>query len=147
MYLCLHRENSGPWFIIKMSSYQYRKSHCGGKTILPPSCLHNGISNTGKTASLKHLISTMGFPILVRQHLYIESGPSTKIVYLTTSYPSWLAGCLWLTISTNPSSKPLTAQHQNGPQDASLLNTQFKFEDLHWMRQIWSKSMSCLKKI
>ena len=35
-----------------MSSYQYRKSHCGDKTILRPSYLRNGISYTGKTASL-----------------------------------------------------------------------------------------------
>ena len=27
---------SGPWFNIKMSSYPYRKSHCGDKTILWP---------------------------------------------------------------------------------------------------------------
>ena len=25
---------SGPWFSIKMSSYQHRKSHCGDKTII-----------------------------------------------------------------------------------------------------------------
>ena len=37
------------WFNIKMSSYQYSKSHCEDKT--------------------------MGFPILVRWYLYIESGP------------------------------------------------------------------------
>ena len=43
---------TGPWFNIKMLSYQYRKSHCGDKTILRPSYLHNGISYTGKTASL-----------------------------------------------------------------------------------------------
>ena len=43
---------SGPWFNIKMSSYQYRKSHCGDKTILQPSYLHNGISNTGKMTPL-----------------------------------------------------------------------------------------------
>ena len=43
---------SGPWFNIKMPSYQYRKSHCGDKMILWPSYLHNGISNTGKTTSL-----------------------------------------------------------------------------------------------
>ena len=42
----------GTWFNIKMSSYQYRKSHCGDKTILRPSYLHNGISYTGKTTSL-----------------------------------------------------------------------------------------------
>ena len=43
---------SGPWFNIKMTSYQYRKSHCGDKTILWPSYLHNGISYTGKMSSL-----------------------------------------------------------------------------------------------
>ena len=43
---------SGPWFNIKMLSYQYRKSHCGDKTILRPSYLHNGISYTGKMSSL-----------------------------------------------------------------------------------------------
>ena len=43
---------SGHWFNIKMTSYQYRKSHCGDKTIWRPSYLHNGISYTGKMASL-----------------------------------------------------------------------------------------------
>ena len=36
------------WFNIKMLSYQYRKSHCGDKTIVRSSYLHNGISYTGK---------------------------------------------------------------------------------------------------
>ena len=44
--------SAGPRFNIKMTSYQYRKSHCGDKTILRPSYLHNGISYTGKTTSL-----------------------------------------------------------------------------------------------
>ena len=43
-------------FNIKMLCYQYRKSHCGDKTIVRSSYLHNG------------------FPTLVRWHLYIESG-------------------------------------------------------------------------
>ena len=42
----------GPWFNIKLSSYQHRKSHCGDKTILRPSYLHIGISYTGKMSSL-----------------------------------------------------------------------------------------------
>ena len=42
----------GPWFNIKMSSYQYRKSYSGDKTILQPSYLHNGVSYTDKTRSL-----------------------------------------------------------------------------------------------
>ena len=48
---------AGPRFNNKMTSYQYRKSHCGDKKILRPSYLHNGISYTGKTT------------------FYIESGP------------------------------------------------------------------------
>ena len=53
VHACVHVElRSGPRFNIKMPSYQYRKSHCGDKTILRPSYLHSGISYTGKTTSL-----------------------------------------------------------------------------------------------
>ena len=45
-------QTPGPWFNIKMSSYQYRKSHCGDKTVVRSSYLHNGISYTGKMSSL-----------------------------------------------------------------------------------------------
>ena len=41
----------GGWFNIKMLSYQYRKSHCGDKTVWP-SYFRNGISYTGKKTSL-----------------------------------------------------------------------------------------------
>ena len=37
---------------IRMSSYLYKKYHCGDKTILRPSYLHNGISYTDKLSSL-----------------------------------------------------------------------------------------------
>ena len=36
-------KQSGPWFNIKMS-YRYRKSHCGDKTVVRSSYLHNRIS-------------------------------------------------------------------------------------------------------
>ena len=45
-------DSPGGWFNIKMSSFQYRKSHCGDKTILRPSYLHNGISYAGKMTFL-----------------------------------------------------------------------------------------------
>ena len=35
-----------------MSSYQYRKFHCGDKTVVRSSYLHNGISYTGKVTSI-----------------------------------------------------------------------------------------------
>ena len=51
--VCLQeRQEPGPRFNIKMSSYQYRKSHCGDKTVIRSSYLHNGISYAGKTTSL-----------------------------------------------------------------------------------------------
>ena len=52
MFYSVSVERLGPWFNINMSSYQYRRSHCGDKTILRPSYLHNGISYTGKMSSL-----------------------------------------------------------------------------------------------
>ena len=85
----------GPGFNIKMTSYQYRKSHCGDKTILRPSYLHNGISYTGKTTSFYwigaqaiiwtnvvqdhwYLIKTLGYNECIddlmhrRSHPYLE---------------------------------------------------------------------------
>ena len=79
----LYDNSPGPGFSIKIPSYQYRKSHCGDKTILRPSYLHNGFSYTVTSIgnpiaeirrSYDRLISTMGFPILIK-YLYIESTP------------------------------------------------------------------------
>ena len=39
-------------FNMKMTSYRYRKSHCGDNTVVNSSYLHNGISYTGKMTSL-----------------------------------------------------------------------------------------------
>ena len=59
-----------------MPSYHYRKSHCGDKTVIRSSYLHNGISYTIKMSSLYWLyIFTLIIAILVRPHLYIESRP------------------------------------------------------------------------
>ena len=43
---------SGPRFNIMMSSYQYRKSHCGDKTVVRSSYLHNRIFYTDKISFL-----------------------------------------------------------------------------------------------
>ena len=45
-----------------MSSYQYRKSHCGDKTVVRSSYLHNGISYTGKMATLYWFSPLVVFP-------------------------------------------------------------------------------------
>ena len=41
-----------PRLNIKMSSYRYRKSHCGDKAVVRSSYRHNGISYTGKMTYL-----------------------------------------------------------------------------------------------
>ena len=48
----IHEVQTGPRFNIKTSSFQYRKSHCGEKTVVRSSYLHNGISYTGKMSFL-----------------------------------------------------------------------------------------------
>ena len=66
---------AGPQFNIKTSSYQYRKSHCGDKTVVRSSYLHSGI------------------PILIRCHLYIESWPWKESWSSETKcYPWTVAG-------------------------------------------------------
>ena len=46
------KSHCGDKTILRPSYLHNRKSHCGDKTILRPSYLHNGISYTGKTTSL-----------------------------------------------------------------------------------------------
>ena len=58
----------GPRFNIKMSSYQYRKSHCGDKTVVRSSYLHSGISYTGKMSSLYWIGAPMKSMLNVSTH-------------------------------------------------------------------------------
>ena len=56
-------EYSEPWFNIKMTSYQYRKSHCGDKTVVSSYYLHNGIFYTGKMSSLYWISPQVSAPL------------------------------------------------------------------------------------
>ena len=58
----------GPWFNIKMSSYQYRKSHCGDKTVVRSSYLHNGISYTDKIVSFYWISPQNPKPLFVNSN-------------------------------------------------------------------------------
>ena len=60
----------GPRFNIKMSSYQYNKYHCGDKTIIRSSYLHNGVSYTGKITSLYWIKALcLSLPLSICLHL------------------------------------------------------------------------------
>ena len=56
----------------KMPSYQYRKSYCGN------------------TTSHDCFISTVGFPIPIRPHFYIEPGPGYQINFFIRNLIGWL---------------------------------------------------------
>ena len=64
----------GPRFNIKMSSYQYRKSHCGDKTVVRSSYLHNRVSYTGKLAYL-YWIGARAIPWISAYKLVIGLSP------------------------------------------------------------------------
>ena len=67
-----------------MSSYQYRESHCGDKTIFRPSYLHNGISYIGiKKSSYWYRKSHCGDKTILRPS-YLHNGISYagKMTYL-----------------------------------------------------------------
>ena len=94
-------------------SYQYRKYHCGDKTILPSSSLHNEISFSGIFAGLCRIenpivkirwsydcfISKMGFHVPVRKHLCVETHLSFWYVFpsLIVRDQSRYAPSLWET--------------------------------------------------
>ena len=49
----MHGCDPGPWFNIKMSSFQYRKSHCGDKTVVRLSCLeHPGVRDKSRVSEI-----------------------------------------------------------------------------------------------
>ena len=64
------KKHPGPWFNIKMASHQYRKFHCGDKTVVRSSYLHNGISYAGKMTSLYWFSPLIGFLRTCRQLLH-----------------------------------------------------------------------------
>ena len=70
-------QTSGPWFNIKMFSYQYRKSHCGDKMVVRSSYLHNGISYTGKTSSLYWIWPVILVSCHYRKHWQTHCGRVT----------------------------------------------------------------------
>ena len=83
-------KRSGGWFNKKMPSYQYRKSHCGDKTILRPSYLHNGISYTGKMASLywiRALSATLSHKETPHD-LALVTTPKVTVKVITTLRPN-----------------------------------------------------------
>ena len=84
---------SGPWFNIKMSSYQYRKSHCGDKTVVRSSCLHNGISYTGKMSSLYWIraLEQKMYSITLSSKLGMEACTSSSTGSKTSLYTTYIS--------------------------------------------------------
>ena len=67
---------------------QIWKLHQGGNSILRCRLTSKGNPIVEILRSQDRLISTMGFPILVRWHLYIESGPS--LLWCRDAHSDWI---------------------------------------------------------
>ena len=83
-----------------MPSYQYRKSHCGDKTVVRSSYLHNGISHTGKMTSLywiRALILMHFFSCM--DGLWTDSSPVIDAHYDLTSL--WDDAMIFMTPSAD----------------------------------------------
>ena len=82
---------SGPRFNIKMSSYQYRKTHCGDKTVVKSSYIHNGISYAGKM-SLYWIRALVSAPENIHIFFLVAgiSSVLSEFMQLTDSYSSVL---------------------------------------------------------
>ena len=83
----------GLWFNIKMLSYQYRKSHCGDKTVVRSSYLHNGISYTGKTASL-YWFSPQSSQTMLACQLWLTR--NQNVWHWTQNVWCWVSSKYWL---------------------------------------------------
>ena len=81
-------KRSGGCLYIKMSSYQYKESHCGDKTVVRSSYLHNGISYTGKMEYLYWIN-----PQLVTSPSLLHMMVCTDSVSVTNVYERWAAPC------------------------------------------------------
>ena len=111
-------ETAGGWINIKMSSYQYRKSIVEIRR------------------SYDRLISTMGFSILVRWHLYIESGPRCPMADLVHTWLIW--------VFSLHSALTLWGRDEMAPILQTTLSNAFssmkKFE--FWLKFHWNLSSS-----
>ena len=91
----------GPWFNIKMSSYQYRKSHCGDKTVVRSSYLHNGMT------SLYWIRALIIIPMIFVCCCVVSVGCNHTLDVCFTTFIRffagigaivWLAECQWTTL-------------------------------------------------
>ena len=110
----------GPWFNIKTSSYQYRKSHCGDKTVVRSSYLHNGISYSGKMTSLYWFGPQNSW---CHPTWYLTQSPMMSQVIVSWYVIKWI---LTATIVQHPSDTHMQALYWNG----NIVNS-MKFSSLY----------------
>ena len=80
-----------------MSSYRYRKSHCGDKTVVRSSYLHNGISYTGKMSSLYWIGALLLFLLIWTKLLNILSRCWLLDDMMFISFAWVIASCMFIT--------------------------------------------------
>ena len=142
-YVFIKKKYTGSWFNIKMSSYQYRKSHCGDKTVVRSSYLHNGISYMGKTISLYWIRVLMLIP-----ECPIDNRSSVVQVIAWHCKGNKSYSCISTSLPFNfTTSNAITSQFQCHCLSIMSLNIQFTFmayvgwaiptNDITWFKLSW----------
>ena len=144
----IQRKSPGAWFNIKTTSYQCKKSHCGDKTILRPSYLHNGIPYTGKMSSLYWIRA----PRAISQEIplpSIDSESRFKSIYSTMyrhqSYKSTeqcenKSNIFWWVHVWRPLLRPFGRYHKGSQSlikylENYLSKISFKRTKCHWIKK------------
>ena len=83
-----------------MLSYQYRKSHCGDKTVVRSSYLHNGISYTGKITSLYWISPPVVYKfsvilLMCKSYMLQDSASYAVVSSMLSLFPD-MSGIHWL---------------------------------------------------
>ena len=104
----IFRQASGPWINIKMLSYQYRKSHCGDKTVVRLIFILNRGPGCNRPSS--GILWTVKW-YLIQWHLIMFHSLSTMLFIP-------LAQQSWVTLSVCPSDR-LSVCGQNGVRSVS----------------------------
>ena len=87
----------GPWFDMKMPSYQHKKSHCGDKTVVRSSNLHKGFSYTVQMSFLYWIRAQARLCHVYRPDACV----CNKCIFILPRVSNYLSKCIYFVKSIN----------------------------------------------
>ena len=104
--------NQGAWFNSQMSSYQCRKSHCGDKTVVRSSYLHNKISYTGTMTSGSRFNMKMSSNQYRKSHCGDKTVVRSSYLHNGISYTGKTTSLYWIRALNVESGPSISSQYR-----------------------------------